>query len=342
MDTQTQYSNSNKQIYWKYSPKNDSSYKSYSSSNFQGNYKNPNLFSNSIKPNNEVGSTSAESFSYQNSNMNYERPKIKDNIVAVNQKNEFVKELFKTFGEDNSLCNFSLFERNVDIAINLDEKVLKKITLMEYFESFIEGSFLCLNIPFLDKKGNISYNVFNPTLSSMNMIIHQNKIKSKKINQKFLTDNFNINFINDDTVKIEFDETSPPYNRDIIEKKIKTIHKLLGTKNIPLNDIDKEKSFFSILWTPADTHKIKSSFLSVYTFDFKLIGTLIIKLDESIWFMIFTNDMNYTSHKDFKSAYVNNVNIVENFMKKCKGISDEDKLDRKSFSQDYKRFIYNY
>ena len=41
-----------------------------------------------------------------------------------------------------------------------------------------------------------------------------------KINQKFLKDNFNLNFINDDTLKIEFDETTPPYNRDIIEKKI--------------------------------------------------------------------------------------------------------------------------
>lgn len=36
--------------------------------------------------------------------------------------------------------------------MNLEEKILKKITLNEYFESFIEGSFQCLNIPFLDKK----------------------------------------------------------------------------------------------------------------------------------------------------------------------------------------------
>ena len=340
MESQPQYSSQQK--YRKFIPKNESSYKSYSSGSFQNQFKGQNMYLNQSRPNNELMSTSADSYSYQNSNVNYEKPKIKDNIVILKRPNDFVSELFKAFGENNSLCNFSLFVQNVNIDMNLDEKTIKKITLFEYFESFIEGSFLCLNIPFLDKKGNISYNVFNPTLSSMNLIVNQKNIKKRKINQKFLKDNFNLNFINDDTLKIEFDETTPPYNRDIIEKKIKTIHKLLGTKNIPLNDIDKEKSFFSILWTPADTHKIKSSFLSVYTFDFKLIGTLIIKLDESIWFMIFTNDMNYTSHKDFKSAYVNNVNIVENFMKKCKGISDEDKLDRKSFSQDYKRFIYNY
>ena len=232
--------------------------------------------------------------------------------------------------------------QNVDIKMNLDEKIIKKITLFEYFESFIEGSFLCLNIPFLDKKGNISYNVFNPTLSSMNLVINQKNIKKRKINQKFLKDNFSLIFVNDDTLKIEFDETNPPYNRDIIEKKIKIIHKLLGTKKILLENIDKEKSFFSILWTPADTYRIKSSFLSVYTFDFKLVGTLIIKLEEYSWFTIFSNDSTFTNFKDFKTEYINNVNDVENFMKKCKGLTDEEKLDRKLFSQDYKRFIYNY
>lgn len=62
-------------------------------------------------------------------------------------------------------------------------------------------------------------------------------------------------FLNDDTLKIEFDETNPPYNRDIIEKKIKAIHKLLGTKNIFLENIDKEKSFFrsyGLLLTPIE------------------------------------------------------------------------------------------
>ena len=341
MDSQPQYSNQQK--YRKYVPKNDLSYKSYSSSSFQNPYKNQNLYSNSSKPNNEMNSTSADSYSYQNSNtINYEKPKIKDNIVILKKPSDFVSELFKAFGEQNSLCNFSLFVRNVDIEMKIEEKVMKKITLFEYFESFIEGSFLCLNIPFLDKKGNISYNVFNPTLSSMNLIIQQKNIKKHKINQKFLADNFTMQFVNDDTLKIEFDETNPPYNRDIIEKKIKTIHKLLGTKNIFLENIDKEKSFFYILWTPADTYRIKSSFLSVYTFDFKLIGTLIIKLDEYSWFMIFSNDATFTNFKDFKTEYINNVNDVENFMKKSKGINDDEKLDRKLFSQDYKRFIYNY
>ena len=340
MDSKSQSSNS--QNFRKYIQKNNLSYKSYSSSSFPNTYKSTNYFLNSNRPSNELNSTSADSYSYQNTNSTYEKPKIKDNIIYLKTPSDFVSELFKNFGEKNSLCNFSLFEKNVDIEMYLEEKILKKITLYEYFESFIEGSFLCLNIPFLDKKGNISYNVFNPTLSSMNLVINKKNIKNAKINTKYLQDNFSLNLENDNEIKIEFDETNPPYNRDIIENKIKIIHKLLGIKDILLESIDKDKSFFSILWTPADTYKIKSSFLSIYTFDFKLIGTLIIKLDEYNWFMIFTNDTDLTGRKDFKSDYVIKVNEVENFMKKCKGISDEEKLDRKLFSQDYKRFIYNY
>ena len=341
MDSKPQFSNQQK--YRKYISKNDLSFKSYSSSSFQNTLLNQNLFLNPTRSSNEMNSTSADSYSYQNSNPpNYEKPKIKDNVIMVSS-NEFISELFKNFSEKNSLCNFSLFVKNVDIEMNLDEKVLKKITLKEYFESFIEGSFLCLNIPFLDKKGNLTYNIFNPTLSSMNLVINNKKFKESNINKKYLENNFTIEFINKGQIKIEFDETNPPYNREIIEKKIKVIHKLLGVKNILLDDIDKEKSFFSILWTPADTYKIKSSFLSMYTFDFKLVGTLIIKLDEANWFTIFSNNnSNYTGFKDYKSEYVNSVNEVENFMKKSKGINDEEKLDRKLFSHDYKRFIYNY
>ena len=338
MDSKPQYSNQQK--YRKYISKNDLSFKSYSSSTFQNSLMNQNLFMNPPRPNNEMNSTSADSYSYQNSNPpNYEKPKIKDNVIMVSS-NEFISELFKNFSEKNSLCNFSLFVKNVDIKMNIDENILKSITLNEYFESFIEGSFLCLNIPFLDKKGNLSYNIFNPTLSSMNLIINK-KDNKYKINKNKLENNFSIDSLKD-SIEIEFDETNPPYNREIIEKKIKVIHKLLGVKDILLDDIDKDKSFFSILWTPADTYKIKSSFLSVYTFDFKLVGTLIIKLDESHWFTIFSNNTNYIGFKDYKTEYLDNVNEVENFMKKSKGINDEEKLDRKLFSHDYKRFIYNY
>ena len=345
MEKQSQYNSQQK--YRNYIPKKDHSYKSYSSSSFPTLYKTQSSFKNSNHTNNEINTTSSDSYSYQNSNLTYEKHKIIDNNILLKNPSNFVSELFKVFGDNNSLCNFSLFEKNVDINMTLDEKIMKKITLKEYFESFIEGSFLCLNIPFLDKKGNINYNIFNPTLSSMNLIIHQKNIKNSKINKKYLKDNFKINFESDDIVKIEFDESNPPYNRDIIETKIKIIHKLLNKKIILVDNIDKEKSYFAILWTPADSYKIKSSFLSFYTFDFKLIGTLIIKIDEYNWFTTFivepnSNNNNKENFKDFKKEYVNSVNVVENFIKKCSGTGEGENLDRKLFSNDYKRFIYNY
>ena len=129
---------------------------------------------------------------------------------------------------------------------------------------------------------------------------------------------------------------------DFINKRLcgMPLDKILGQKKILLENVVKDKSYFSILWTPADTYKIKSSFLSFYTFNFKLIGTLIIKIDEYNWFTTFCNDMN--NCKDFKKEYLNNINIVEKIIKKCNNMNDGDNLERKLLSHDYKRFIYNY
>ena len=107
-----------------------------------------------------------------------------------------------------------------------------------------------------------------------------------------------------------------------------------------LDYIVKENSYFSVLWTPADTYKIKTSFLSFYSFDFKLVGTLAIKLDDHIWFTTFCNDTN--DFKDFKKEYLNKINVVEKFIKRCNNLNDGDNLEPKLFSQDYKRFTYNY
>ena len=305
-------------------------------------YNNQKLYMNSTRVSNDISSADTDSYSYQNGNLscNFEKPKIVENSVILKKSDEFVSELFKAFGEKNSLCNFTLFTKNIDISMNLKKEDLKKMTLNDYFECFNEASFLCLNIPFLDKKGNISYNIFNPTLSSMNLLINSKNIREENINKKYIKDNFSLINISDDLIKIEFDETNPPYNRDIIESKINTVHKILGKKKILLDNIVKDKSYFSILWTPADTYKIKSSFLSYYTFDFKLIGTLIIKLDDYSWFTIYCNDSN--NCKDFKTEYLINISVVENFIKRCNNISDGDNLEHKLFSHDYKRFIYNH
>jgi hypothetical protein len=319
---------------------NDLNYIPFPNNQFNQIYNNQKTNINSTKASNDRSTADADSFSYQNNNYNYEKLKNSENRIILKKSNEFVNELFKAFGEKNSLCNFSLLEKNIDINMNVDKDTIKKITLQEYFECFNEASFLCLNIPYLDKKGNVSYNVFNPTLSSMNLILKEDKIKEENINKKYLKNNFTLNFISNDLIKIQFDETNQPYNRDIIEAKINILHKILGQKKITLDNIVKDNSYFSILWTPADTYKIKSSFLSFYSFDFKLVGTVILRIDDYNWFTIFCNDMN--NYKDFKKEYLNKVNAVESFLKKCNSINDDDNLELNLISYDYKKFRNNY
>ena len=319
---------------------NDLNYIPFPNSQFNQIYNNQKTNINSTKASNDRSTADADSFSYQNNNYNYEKLKNSEYRIILKKSNEFVNELFKAFGEKNSLCNFSLLEKNIDINMNVDKDTIKKITLQEYFECFNEASFLCLNIPYLDKKGNVSYNVFNPTLSSMNLILKKDKIKEENINKKYLKNNFTLNFISNDLIKIQFDETNQPYNRDIIEAKINILHKILGQKKITLDNIVKDNSYFSILWTPADTYKIKSSFLSFYSFDFKLVGTVILRIDDYNWFTIFCNDMN--NYKDFKKEYLNKVNVVESFLKKCNNINDDDNLEHNLISYDYKKFRNNY
>ena len=319
---------------------NDLNYIPFPNSQFNQIYNNQKTNINSTKASNDRSTADADSFSYQNNNYNYEKLKNSENRIILKKSNEFVNELFKAFGEKNSLCNFSLLEKNIDINMNVDKDAIKKITLQEYFECFNEASFLCLNIPYLDKKGNVSYNVFNPTLSSMNLILKKDKIKEENMNKKYLKNNFTLNFISNDLIKIQFDETNQPYNRDIIEAKINILHKILGQKKITLDNIVKDNSYFSILWTPADTYKIKSSFLSFYSFDFKLVGTVILRIDDYNWFTIFCNDMN--NYKNFKKEYLNKVNVVESFLKKCNNINDDDNLEHNLISYDYKKFRNNY
>jgi hypothetical protein len=280
-------------------------------------------------------STDADSLIYNN----YDRPKDIETHIIIKSSNQFLSELFKAYNEDNCLCNFILFKKNIELNLNIDNKGQKDITLFDYFDLFKEVSFLCLNVPYLENKGNIIYNIFNPTLSSMILLI-KTKIKiDENINKKHTNENVNIYSLPNDYIRIEFDETNPPYNRDIIDSKIKIIKQIMGKKRITLDKINKDKSYLSILWTPADTYKINTSFLSYYSFDFKLIGILIIKRNDCKWFTSFSN--NIKAIKDFKTDYLNNINKVENFIKNCNQNNGDSNFERKFFSQDYKRYIYN-
>ena len=339
------YQQFNPQNIIKFIPIKPFSYKAYSSSSNPNLYKNQNYVLNQFRLTNDKISTSADNYSYQNFKLTYENQKILDASV---QKNKFdtLNDFFKIFGEKNELSNFSIFQENIDIKkyFNLNKKIIEKITLNEYFQIFFEASCFGINIPFLDKNKNILYNVFNPTLSSMNLIINRDKIKNRKINnnKNNKIKNYVLTEINDNLIKLRFNEKFPYYNRDTIEKKIKDIHNIFGKRKILLKNIDKNKSYFSILWTPVNNHILNTSFLSIYTFDYKLIGTLIKNADESNLFMTFNADSNSIINKDYKKEYLNNITKIDLFIKKCNDIDEGEKLNSEMFSQDYRYFIYNY
>lgn len=258
--------------------------------------------------------------------------------IILKTSNKFFKELFRIYNQDNSLCNFLLFEKSININLKIETKV-NKILLSDYFDSFNKASFLCLNIPFIEKDGKITYNAFNPTLSSITLVIKSYNKINEKIYKDYMKNNFAIYLLPNELVKIEFNETKPPFYRDTLESKIKIIHKIIGKKRIALDDIIKDKSFFSILWSPVDTYKINSSFLSFYNFDFKLIGTLIIKRNDNMWFSAFTiNNNNNIIIKDFQKEYLINANNIENFIKDNSFVNENKKL---FFSNDYKRYKCN-
>lgn len=261
------------------------------------------------------------------------------NIIVLKTSDEFINEILNTYGEQDSFCNFSIFEKIIDINLKPNKEIINKMTLYEYFECFEESSYMCLNVPYVDKNCSIIYNIFNPTLSSLNLLINRKNIKRNNFNDKYIRNNFYLNIINKDLINIQFNESNPPYNRDIIKSKINLIHNILGVKKINISDIDIKTSYFSILWAPADTHKFKSSFLSYYTFNFLLIGTLIIKNEDNSWFKIFCKDKNV--FKDYKKCYTNKINEISNFIKKSHHTDEINNLDNHMFSHDFIRFLSN-
>ena len=107
-------------------------------------------------------STTDSDFSFKNnvSNITNAHPKDSEKGIILKNKDKFINELFKAYSEENCICNYLLFQKNINININLNKKSGKNITLSDYFGLFNNSSFLGLKIPFLEKNGNIKYNTF--------------------------------------------------------------------------------------------------------------------------------------------------------------------------------------
>ena len=264
--------------------------------------------------------------------------------LFINMNEELIRKLFEKFEEDKCISNYTIAKNMLDINMNLDpnkEKLMSKTNLLDFFDIFKNANQLWLNIPFIDTKGNLHSNSFCPTLSSMMLVIKKNKeimknlkhIKSKcKKYEGFAYEKYDQN---KKIFKIEFEEIKPVHNREILYNKIGRIKKIIGETKIKNKDVMIKNSYFSVLWSVKSDLNIKSSFLAYYSFDFKLIGILIIKPDYNQWMTAFSYKL--SNYHDYKTDYEKNVQNVKHMFETIP-IDLDDKRYYSYFKYDY----YNY
>lgn len=287
-----------------------------------------------IKSSGSINDISSSETNISNKNNFFE-----DFHITLKSPNEFATELFENFSVDNCLCNYLIFEKCVDIYEYMISiaNINKKITLLDYFDCFNKASILSLDVPFIEKDGSVSNNFFNPTLSSMVLVVKRDRNDRENFYNNWTQQNFKITSLPNNLIKYEFYESNPPYNRDVLDVKINNISKIIGKRKLNLDKIIKDKSYFGLLWSPGDTNKNNTSFLSYYSFDFKLLGSLILKNNDNKWFTSFSYNPN--NYKDFKKDYLHNVNMIKHFIENY-DIKNEH-ITKNLFPLDYKLFLYN-
>ena len=264
--------------------------------------------------------------------------------LFINMNEELLRKLFEQFEEDKCISNYTIAKNMLDINMNLDsnkEKMLLKTKLTDFFDIFHNPNKLWLNIPFIDSRGKLYMNCFSPTLSSMLLVIKKNKdiktcLKNIKLKcKKYRGFSYDTYDQNKKLFKIEFEEIKPLHNREILYKKIGKLKKIIGDTKIRNKDIMIKNSYFSVLWSVKNELNIKSSFLAYYSFDFKLIGILIINPDYNQWMTAFSYKL--TNYHDYKTDYEKNVANVKNMFKNLALDKDDQHCDN-YFKYDY----YNY
>lgn len=264
--------------------------------------------------------------------------------LFINMNEELLRKLFEQFEEDKCISNYTIAKNMLDINMNLDsnkEKMLLKTKLTDFFDIFHNPNKFWLNIPFIDSRGKLYMNCFSPTLSSMLLVIKKNKeiktcLKNIKLKcKKYRGFSYDTYDQNKKLFKIEFEEIKPLHNREILYKKIGKLKKIIGDTKIRNKDIMIKNSYFSVLWSVKNELNIKSSFLAYYSFDFKLIGILIINPDYNQWMTAFSYKL--TNYHDYKTDYEKNVANVKNMFKNLAIDKDDQHCDN-YFKYDY----YNY
>ena len=255
-------------------------------------------------------------------------------ILLLKPNNEYINKIFEKYKQNYCISNYTILRDKLDLNIKVDIEKLKNVKLLYFFDCFKDINHLSLEVPFINKKRKLLINEFNPTLSSMRLILRTSNKTAKKI-KKNKNKNFVIKSICTNILKIEYDETKPPFERDILYKKVLEIEKIIGDHKIAFRHVWQEKSYFCVQWTNKNTHINNTSFLAYYSFKLKLIGVLIIKLDSEQWLSPFSYNIN--NYKDFQNEYDKDVqNIKEYFCNLSLEVGD---YYQNFYTADYIRYI---
>lgn len=260
------------------------------------------------------------------------------NTIILNSNDIFSKTLFNRYQDkSNSICNLKILIEFLKIQM---KKPLSKLTIFDYFSSFIKLSSLSLTIPFYKNDGVLTKNTFTPSLHELKIYIQNPKIinklkrrcKPKDIQKKNSSssllssstednkifkeiDGLEISIIeNKNIAKIYYNETRPYYLTESLCDKLKQL--MTKLKFIQKINIDKnilyEKSYISIEWNIVNGNNISgSSFISYHLFNGNLLGVLskIKEKEKSFW----TNSIEEIHNKRIKVDY--NYLIEENYYK---------------------------
>ena len=259
----------------------------------------------------------------------------KSTFLDLRQK--YIKEIYEKYKQDNCLSNYSIVKSKLDIDMNVDKEQLKKIKLKYFFDCFKDINCLSLNIPYINKKGKNLMNEFNPTLSSMRLVLKTNKKIANKINKQ-KKDNYNITIIDENLVKIEYDENKPVYQRDLLYSKLDEIKEIIKDTKLTFENVLIDKSYFCVLWNITDSFSFSSSFLAYYSFDLKLIGICIIKLNMEDWLSSFSYDI--SNYKDYNQEYKTNISKIKDWFNNL-ALEKEDGHNLFYFTHDYIHYLQN-
>ena len=230
--------------------------------------------------------------------------------IYININNEFIKNIYEKYKQDNCISNYTILRNKIDLNISVDIEKLKNVKLLYFFDCFKDINRLSLDIPFITEKGKLLINEFNPTLSSMRLILKTSKKTAKKI-KKNKKKNFIIKTVKPNLLKIEYNEAKAPFERDILYKKVVDIEEIIGDNKIAFKHVLQEKSYFCVLWTNRNNKLINTSFLAYYSFKLKLIGVLMIKINPEPWLSSFSYNIDYY-YKDYQTEYdIDEKNIKE-------------------------------